>query len=198
MSQAAHPHPSPLAWHIVCAIAVGVAVIIIAGVVGYRVIAPSEPVGGSPPPSPTPALRQLPIEKPEARVSASGAKTPRRAAAGRKDFVEDFDRAMRAFRDDRFAEASREFRKVAARYPDAYAPTFYLGVSLLLDGQPVEAVEPLRQAESRAGASARDEVRWYLAAALQRADRGDEARGLLRGLCEGTSKWRDRACRALS
>jgi tetratricopeptide (TPR) repeat protein len=74
-----------------------------------------------------------------------------------------FDRAMKAYTENRFEEAIQQLKTVTELEPNAPAEVkFYLGVSLLLSGRFNEAVQPLRQAEQLSDGRQRESCSYYL------------------------------------
>jgi hypothetical protein len=179
--------PMP-AWY---AIAAALAVVVI-GATTYRVIAPGTTVDTKST-GPVVQLARIEVTPPEVRLSAERALATR-GAGDTQAFLEDFGRAIEPYRSGRYADAARLLADVAAKYPAAYEPWLYQGVSALLAGQSGAAEAPLQRAADTAPATMQDEIRWYRAAAFQRTGNIDQATGLLRELCGGASEWRDRAC----
>ena len=100
----------------------------------------------------------------------------------------------------------RDYRTAAARmtglrreYPDRPHPVYYQGISLLLSGQPADAIEPLEQARrlSDSQSSIYIDASWYLAVALERVGRRSEAVTILTEMCGHAGARDEQACLAL-
>jgi hypothetical protein len=169
--------------------------IVVVGYAGYRtlVTVPATPTDPSPSAVAVVQLARIEVGPAEVRLSAERALATR-GSTGSRQFLEDFGRAIEPYRRGRYADAAQALALTAAKYPDAYEPAFYHGVSALLAGDGRAAVDVLARAAALAPPSLQDEIRWYRAAALQRTDEIDQARELLQTLCNGGSIWRDRAC----
>lgn len=101
--------------------------------------------------------------------SRSGVAVVRVAPSGSKRFVLPLDRpnvAVPLTRDPANPEAA-----------------LYLGVSRLIGGDAVAAIDPLNAAVRLSTGLAEQDARWYLAIALERAGRVPDAIAVLAGLC---------------
>ena len=132
---------------------------------------------------------------PEVRLPPDLVLTMRGAGGDREAFLKVFGEAIAPYRAGRFAEAATALAPVAERYADVAEVWFYLGAARLYNGAAVEAIEPLRRAQSSALVG--DDARWLEAVALQRSGRDSEARTALQTLCSASGSNRDRACAAI-
>ena len=182
------------AWY---AIAAGLPLLVL-GYSGYRALRPAAVPVAVQLPEPAPVMRLARIDVTPAAVQLSASRAlPTRGANDAQRFLEDFGRAITPYRDGQYAEAARLLAEVAEKHPDAYEPVFYRGVAALLAENLGVAAASLRRAAEIAPADLQDEIRWYRAAALQRAGDVVQASAMLRELCDGRSVWRDRACAVL-
>jgi hypothetical protein len=107
--------------------------------------------------------------------------------------------ALAPFRRGAYGEAAGRLSTLMATYPEEPHALFYLGVSHLLTGQAVEAPPYLERARALVapGTSLHAEASWYLAAALERTDRADQAVIILTSLCGSGGVRSEQACAAL-
>jgi hypothetical protein len=147
--------------------------------------APSEP-GPSPLPLAPPAI----LLPPESLTLRSGGKPPYAAA---------LDAALEPFAAGDYQAAGARLAGVARDYPDRPHGHFYLGTARLLSGDAAGAIGPLEQAAGldQAGISLRREAAWYLAIALERTGRREEAVMHLARLCGADTPRREEACTGL-
>jgi hypothetical protein len=164
--------------------------LVVAGVLTLRSVRTTAPERA--PASTRATLARIDVAPLDVRLSADRALATR--GSGGTPFLEEFGRAIAPYRDGRFAEAATLLGALAAKFPDAYEPPLYHGVALLLAGDHSAAIAPLDRAAGLGPASIQDEVRWYRAAALQRAGNSSEVLRVLRTLCDGAGPFRDRAC----
>jgi TolA-binding protein len=85
---------------------------------------------------------------------------------------------------------------VVRDFPESGEAHFYLGVSYLMAGDAIRAVDSLDHATSRLPEARRAEAEWYQATAEQRAGRTDEARARVRVLCAQPGEHQADACAA--
>lgn len=104
------------------------------------------------------------LEKP-AIVIGSEQLLATRGDRDQTQYLEALAAALEPYRRDEFGVAARRLAEVVRNRPDAFEPTFYLGVSLLLDGRPQEAVPVLERAQRMASPIRRDEATRLLEAA---------------------------------
>jgi tetratricopeptide (TPR) repeat protein len=105
--------------------------------------------------------------------------------------------ALAPYRADDYVAAERQLEDVVTRFPNFADAWFYLGATRLLDGDPAGAREALSQARALGAGDRDDEAAWLLATAEARLGALDEARGLLRSLCDTAGAFRAPACSAL-
>lgn len=146
----------------------------------------------APPPAP---LFQLPLEKPDVKLSAAALTW--RGAAGQKGLLADLEPALEAYGRSDYAAAERELSALSSRYPRSVEVLFYQGVTRLFLNDVSGAIAALTAAERVADGSFAPDVAWYRALAEQRAGNVSEARARLDSLCRGTSERASRACEAV-
>jgi hypothetical protein len=127
-----------------------------------------------------------------------GSLTFRGSGAGPDRFLDDLAPAFEAYRAGQFAVSAERFAVLAAKYPKTVEPAFYLGVSRLLSGEPTGAVDGLERAASMKDEVFAEDIAWYLAVALHRAGRAEEARAQLTSVCGGKGAHATGACDALA
>jgi hypothetical protein len=129
------------------------------------------------------------------KVPAGAALTVRSGAADGRDFLNDLASALEPYRSDNFAEAARRLEPLTQKYRESAEPHYYLGVSRLFLEQN-SALESLEAARRLADETLRDDVSWYLALALDRAGRLEEARREIEALCSRSGDYQKQACAA--
>jgi len=138
----------------------------------------------APGPSPLEAtLRDLPVPVAPYTVPAEGTL---RSGEGSP-----FEAAMEAYREGDFATAAEELALIARLEPERWEARFYQGVSLLLIGHAGKAVEVLQPVARQAVGEGREESLYYLALALLKSGRTEEASTELRRLTAGLEEGRD-------
>jgi tetratricopeptide (TPR) repeat protein len=140
-----------------------------------------------------PAFR---LEAPAVRLSPELLLSRRSAEGGRADALHAIGLALGPYREGRYREAAAALEAVSRNHPDVYEARMYAGVSLLLAGQPTEAVPHLQQALLQAPADWRDDIEWPLALAYAHAGRPSDAEPILTRLCANAGPLRARACAA--
>jgi hypothetical protein len=153
---------------------------------------PASPVATAPSPSPPPGP---PLDRPDVVLPAGEVLVTR--GANDSAFLKDFGPAIAPYRDGNPALAAERLAALAPRYPASFEVGFYEGVSLLLAGRAGAAVEPLERARSLGRGAQREDAEWYLAVALWRAGRPEDAAAGLRTLCSGEGARKAAACAAL-
>jgi len=108
-------------------------------------------------------------------------------------------RALEPFRRGDYPQAADSLRALGSAHPDEPYARYYLGVSYLLAGQHLEAIAPLERVRGLQARSSwlHSEASWYLAVALERSDRVDQAVLVLTQLCGSGGSRGDQACGAL-
>ena len=190
----------PLVWSSL--LAASAAVVIAVVIVDRSRPAPVGPVSGAPietvtpPPAPPTVTRfQLPLDKPDVKLSPR-ALTYRGAADG-GDFVSQLKPAIDAYRGDDYGSADREFTALAPRYPQAVEVFFYQGVARLFLNDFVGAEVSLSSADRLADESFATDVTWFLAVVDERLGRRSDARSRLASLCaQNNQPRRQSACEA--
>jgi predicted Zn-dependent protease len=87
-----------------------------------------------------------------------------------------FDRAMEAYRQDKFNEAAEQLAALSQlEVRNAGEVQFYFGVSLLLAGRPQEAIEPLTQAVQLTVGQQQQSSYYYWAVAFLKTNQPDRA-----------------------
>ncbi len=155
--------------------------------------------GSEPPPTVQPAKARTAfvLSKAAIKVPASAVLTLRSGSNDERAFLDQFASALAPYRSDDFAEAARRLEQLAAKYPESTPVQYYLGVSRLFLNQNSEALESLETAGRLAADDLRDDVTWYLALALDRAGRLDDARREVGTLCSRSGEFQKQACTAL-
>ena len=95
---------------------------------------------------------------------------------------------------DDYAEAARRLDVLAKKYPKYAEPHYYLGVSRLFLVENEAALGALNAARPLADGALRDDVSWYLAIALDRTGRSEDARREAEALCGHAGEYQQRAC----
>jgi hypothetical protein len=137
------------------------------------------------------ALQKPVIELPPESLTLRSGSPDQYAAA--------LERALEPFARNDYPAAARQLEPVVREYPDRPHPVYYLGLSRLFSGAPVEAARDLESAQRLAGrgTSLSAEAAWYRAVALERSGRPSLAAGALLELC-GSGGDRDvQACDGL-
>lgn len=109
-----------------------------------------------------------------------------------------FRQAMRLYLGGRYREAIPGLKEAATRDPQASEIWFFLGASHLLIGETEPAIEALKIVTENRNSPFAEEARFYLAKALIRGHRVDEAKGELRALVSGEGAWTEDAKELLS
>jgi len=99
-----------------------------------------------------------------------------------------FDEAMAAYVTDDFAAAAAGLRRALAAGADAVPVQFFAGASLLMTDRPADAAEAFRSVIRGGDTPYAAEARYYLAKALLRLGRADEALRELRAVVGGTAE----------
>jgi hypothetical protein len=183
-------------------LAAAAAVIVAVGAAWYfgsrqPALTPSAPTTAAVSPARTPI--KITIEKASLTALATETVRLRGVPSPRRRMLDDLAVALEPYRRDDFAESAVRLRALREQYPDAPEMTYYLGVCLLLEDRPAEAMAPLEDAvRPRLTASAvpADEAAYYLA--IARVNAGQPAAALpdLTRLCAAGSTVSPRACAA--
>lgn len=107
--------------------------------------------------------------------------------------------ALELFRRGNYSHAAEHLDAVIENYPkDPYA-LYYLGVARLLDERPLDALEPLYRSRAllASDSSLYPNASWYLAVALERSNRADQAVVILTQMCGRGDARGEQACGAL-
>ena len=102
--------------------------------------------------------------------------------------------ALTPYRAGDYRAASERLGALAARYPRAVEPVFYLGVSRLLLGDTRNALTALKEARKIGGEALDDDIAWYLSVAHERSGAWEASIPLLAGLCKADGPYRQAAC----
>ncbi len=86
-----------------------------------------------------------------------------------------FARAMRAYVEERYADAAQGLRAALVAGVDAAPAEFFLGASLLMEGLPDESLEPLSRVIALGDTPYRSEAHYYRAKALLQQGRTRDA-----------------------
>jgi tetratricopeptide (TPR) repeat protein len=136
------------------------------------------------------------LQKAAIKVPAAAVLTYRSGADSQKIYLDDLAAALAPYRSEDYAEAARQLETLARKYPKSIEPQFYLGVSLLFLNENDKALESLGGARSISSDALHDDVSWYLALALDRAGRMDDARHEVENLCSRSGEYQQMACAA--
>lgn len=167
---------------------------------GPSVIQPASPVETARGPSvgpPPPSAFALVLQKAAIKIPAAAVLIYRSDRKDSQAFLKDLAAALEPYRRDDYAEAARDLAPLAGKYPNAAEPAFYLGVSQLFLNQNEAAIASLQMARRRGGETLRDDASWYLALALERAGKPEDARREVEALCSRAGQYKDQACAAV-
>jgi hypothetical protein len=176
---------------------------LVAAIAVWRILRPepADPasvttVSGSPSSDPATSSPLL-VEKLPIRVSPNRMTPSRAKGTDPQKFLDDFGRAVIPYREDRFDDAVKGMKGLAATYKDAPEPPLYEGVSLLMLKRNADAVKALERARKLAGKGefAR-EAEYYHALSLVLAGR-PAGRGAVQRICEGDGPYKAQSCQAL-
>jgi tetratricopeptide (TPR) repeat protein len=146
-----------------------------------------------------PQRAHLPLQKPPLKLPLAAAITWRGAEGGKpEEYLKQLGVAMAPYRADDFVGSTRPLRELAEAYPQAVEPHFYLGVCLLYQNQPQQALTALFAARRRDPDALKDDVEWYVGVAWERTGNRKEAMAALQPLCERTGAYQERACSAVA
>ena len=175
---------------------------LVAAIAVWRILRPEPNAGrssttlsGSPSEAAPPSV--VLVEKLPVRVSSARALASSSRGVNGQRFLDDYGRAVTPYREDRFDDAVKEMRTLAASYKDAPEPPLYEGVSLLLLQRSGDAVKALERARKLAGKGefARD-AEYYHALSLVLAGR-PAGRGAVQRICEREGPYKVQSCQAL-
>jgi len=148
-----------------------------------------------PGPGPATAARvAFVLEKAAIKVPAAAVLLYRSDAESDKNFLNELAAALEPYRMDDYAEAARRLDVLAKKYPKYAEPHYYLGVSRLFLVENEAALGALNAARPLADGALRDDVSWYLAIALDRTGRSEDARREAEALCGLAGEYQQRAC----
>jgi hypothetical protein len=143
---------------------------------------------------PPPAPYEMPLQKPDVRLSVA-ALTWRGSTSG-SSLVDEIAPALDAFRKSEYARAAGALESLEGTYPNAFEPSYYRALSLLLGGDANGAIPEFDKASRLADETFAADVAWYQAVAEQRAGKIAEAHQHLEPLCHTTNAHRADACAA--
>jgi hypothetical protein len=160
----------------------------------------------NPPPAPNPPASGASTQAPPAFVLAldvPAIELPPSALALRSGAADPHATALVGaidlFRRGRYLQAAQRLDALLRTHPKDPFALYYVGLSRLLDGRPLHALEPLDRARAGAadGSWLSANAAWYLAVALERSHRVDQAVLILTQLCGNGGSRGDQACGAL-
>ena len=122
---------------------------------------------------------------------------PLLTTSGDPTYLKELDSALEPYRSGQYDKAAVLLEALQFRCPNAEDAPLYQGVCRLSTDEGRAAVQPLERARKLGGASPRDDVAWYLAAAYERVGAWKQSTPLLRKLCAGTGEYRNSACEAI-
>lgn len=170
---------SPVPWW--AAAAAGLLVVALIAVWwGSRREPPAQVAGPDPAPSGAPA----PVEDPLLEL-AQVAPPAYEETVLRGGGADAFRQAMRLYLEGRYGEAIPGLKEAAIKDPHASEVWFFLGASHLLIGETEPALDALKTVAENRNSPFAEEARFYLAKALIRAHRVDEAKTELQKLASG-------------
>jgi tetratricopeptide (TPR) repeat protein len=137
----------------------------------------------------------IPIEKAPIKVSSKYALTWRGANDGQA-FLAALKTALAPYERGDYPAAIASLSAVVSQYGDTMEPSYYLGVSQLLAGNPAAAIERLEHARDLADPDVYEDVTWYLAAAYERAGRRADAQRFAQSVCDARGPRAPAACAA--
>ena len=140
---------------------------------------------------------QLPLDKPDVKLSVTALTWRGARGQAENDFVADLKPAIEAYRRGDYEVAEREFSRLLTRYPTSIEILFYQGVTRLFMNDSKGAIERLAQAEAVADQTFAADVAWYRAVADLRAGNAAAAGERLARLCATSSERADASCAAL-
>ena len=138
----------------------------------------------------------LPFEKAPIKIPAAAVLLYRSDAGSSQAFLNDLAAALKPYRADDYAEASRRLENLSRKYPNSPEAHFYLGVSQLFLNDNTHAVDSLQAARRLTDESSRDSISWYLIVALDRDGRYWQARTEASSLCAQAGEYKQKACAA--
>ena len=176
---------------------------LVAAIAVWRILRPepADPatvttINGSPSSDPTTSSPLL-VEKLPIRVSPDRVQPSRAKGTDSQKFLDDFGRAVIPYREDRFDDAVKAMKGLAASHKDAPEPPLYEGVSLLMLKRNADAVRALERARKLAGKGAfAREAEYYHALSLVLAGR-PAGRGAVQRICEGDGPYKAQSCQTL-
>jgi TolA-binding protein len=146
--------------------------------------------------APRPPEYLLALEKPVVKLTPLA--TTWRGARGENQFLKDMTPALNAYRRDDYAQATREFSSLTAKYPESVEVFFYLGVSQLFEKDAAGAVRSFETAKRVAPESFAQQTAWYLAVAYERDGRKELFESALREICSTKGEFSARACKVVA
>lgn len=102
--------------------------------------------------------------------------------------------ALAFYRDENYAEAAKALADVTKDFPRGIEGQLYLGISQLKLNDAEGALASLTAAQKLDGEQFRDDANWYLALAYRGSGDVQSALTALQKLCEGKSRYAERAC----
>ena len=157
--------------------------------------APAVPVA-TPAPPPGAVVALWTITPAPVRLPLSSLGVPRSGGTGATPSGDVLVAALAPYQLGDYTGAVARLSAVVRDFPESGEAHFYLGVSYLMAGDAIRAVDSLDHATSRLPEARRAEAEWYQATAEQRAGRTDEARARVRVLCAQPGEHQADACAA--
>ena len=149
----------------------------------------------TPPPTSAVAQFQIPLQKPELKLSPRS--LTYRGDASNDDFALRIKPGFDAYRNDDYSRAAVELGTLATGYPQSVEVFFYQGVSRLFLNDLAGADMALSAADRIGDSSFASEIAWYRAVVDERTGRRADAQARLAALCQhGDQRWRAAACEA--
>ena len=130
------------------------------------------------------------------RLPLSSLGVPRSGGTGATPSGDVLVAALAPYQLGDYTGAVARLAEVVRDFPESGETHFYLGVSHLMAGNALQAVQSLSHATSRLPPARRAEAEWYLATAEQRAGLTDSARARVRSLCAQAGDYKTAACAA--
>lgn len=161
-------------------------------------VASQAPAAAAPTAAPPPAavVALWTITPAPVRLALSSLGVPRSGGTGATPSGDVLVAALAPYQLGDYTGAVARLLAVVRDFPESGEAHFYLGVSYLMAGDTMQAVESLSHAASRLPPARRAEAEWYLATAEQRAGLTDSARARVRSLCALAGDYQTAACAA--
>ncbi|MCS7023451.1 MAG: hypothetical protein NZV14_01520 [Bryobacteraceae bacterium] len=161
------------------------------GPISPQFVAPMPPG----PPAPPGLVFRIPVEPAPLKLPPASTLAWRSQDGGPDQaYLVELGQALKPYREGRYREAAVRLQSLASQYPQSVEAPFYAGVSHLLAGDALFALEWLTKKPLVRSHPLYDDQLWYRAAALEQTGQWAEARDLLRQLCKLSGGYQQKAC----